>query len=542
MTRRLALASLAFALLACGTPPPTTSGSDAGPGGELDAGSTLDDGGPPGALPDAGRLDAGLDAGTAPEEDGGGPMAVDCSALGGAFELCASSGSTCEAVYSDSEGCEAVCASAGLVCLGANEDVEDACAPDTSRPALPCDSGHQSDYCVCGRDPSCVGSCDGRVCGGDGCGGTCGGCDGGLSCVAGQCEDSPVDCGSYPYDPAALLAELEGFGRRAGGGDRQNVYHVTTTAGSGAGSLRAALESAEDYWIVFDVGVTSEARIDFGEERVRVRSNKTLDGRGRQVLLDGAIELRDGVRDVIFSDVRLTNSHGSRCTQEADVILIRGDGAETPGGFENRDLWFHHVELFEGGDGLLDVRGGSRITVSWSHLHSHSKGLLLSQASADVLEGREMEITFHHNFFDRLSRRGPRQTRGRVHYFNNYMFEWWEYGAAAVMGAQFRSENNVYQARPGQTCGTIFSPCTDPAPCGDDDHEVSKLAVSYDWASDERGLISSDGDVVLEDAVVQVNRASEVFVPDYSYTLEVAGAALAERVRQGAGPRATYCR
>ncbi|MFH1530861.1 MAG: hypothetical protein ABIK09_09040 [Pseudomonadota bacterium] len=40
----------------------------------------------------------------------------------------------------------------------------------------------------------CVPTCEGKVCGGDGCGGTCGGCPGGLFCVGYQCTDA-YTCG-----------------------------------------------------------------------------------------------------------------------------------------------------------------------------------------------------------------------------------------------------------------------------------------------------------------------------------------------------------
>jgi len=61
-----------------------------------------------------------------------------------------------------------------------------------------------------------------------------------------------------------------------GGGDPANVYHVTSRGDSGAGTLRAALESTEDYWIVFDVEGDFELNFD---DKVRVMSNKTVDGR-----------------------------------------------------------------------------------------------------------------------------------------------------------------------------------------------------------------------------------------------------------------------
>ena len=41
-------------------------------------------------------------------------------------------------------------------------------------------------------------------------------------------------------------------------------------------------------------------------------------------------------------------------------------------------IWLHHVELFNGGDGLLDLRGATEVTLSWSHLHTHKKAMLMA--------------------------------------------------------------------------------------------------------------------------------------------------------------------
>lgn len=528
-------------LLGCDAAPPRTT-ADAH--GEVDASGPRVDA----PLPDAPGLDApgldapGLDAFN-PEVPDAGPAAVDCSAIGARWMLCSEGPDTCAAVFTDGAGCAAVCAAAGLVCLETYEDAP-MCTADRARPALSCStpSGHASDYCLCGRGGSCTPSCGGAVCGSDGCGGSCGSCGSGERCEGGACVPTgTVDCSGLPYDPAALRGELVGFGRFTTGGNPRNVYHVTNTRASGAGSLRAALESTEDYWIVFDIGMTSRATIDMGDVDVRVRSNKTVDGRGRDILMDGGFVMRAGTRNVIFTDVMMTNSHGTRCTQDADIVSISGAGATTPAGYETRDIWFHHVELFEGGDGLIDVRGGSRITISWSSFHDHSKGFLFSMASATALEGREMEITMHHNYFNQLSRRSPQLSWGRVHLYNNYQRHWWEFGAASIVNAQMYSEGNIFEARPGTTCGTFFSPCMDPAPCGDDDYNVSKEAISNNWASESApGNVRSVGDLLLNDAMI-ASRGT-VFTPAYTYTAETATMALATRIQTEAGPRRTYCR
>jgi pectate lyase len=317
------------------------------------------------------------------------------------------------------------------------------------------------------------------------------------------------------------------------------VFHVTTLSNDGAGSLRWALESDEDYWIVFDV----EGRIVLESggvaERVQVRSNKTIDGRGRNIVIEGNLVL-DDVTNVIISDVGLTNELEGHCTQEGDVLTIRGTGDSDPDTYSSRNIWIHHVELFLGGDGLLDIRGGSQITISWCHLHDHKKAML-AWLTQDDQPAPGMRVTYHHNYFERITLRGPQFVFGWAHFFNNYQHEWYEYGAASLGEAQFYSENNIYQARPGWFC---VVPCPDPNPCGDNDTVVSKDALVTDWAENGTGYAVSVGDLALEDADISENQPQDVFIPSdyYGYTAEAATEELAARIAAESGPRVDYCR
>ncbi len=518
---------------ASGAAPARDAGADATDAGAArpDTGPSATDAGPAADVGFGGSTDAGSPS------DAAAPMA-DCRAIAAhpGWRLCEESAGSCRAVFEDGAGCAAVCAAAGLECAAVHEDRAGVCAPDLSRPALDCaaPTGHASDHCVC-RVPGCAPRCDGRSCGDDGCGGRCGDCDPGLECREGACVPAvpAEDCTRYPFRADTLLAERLGHGRRARGGDPARVYRVSTLADGGAGSLRAALESTEPWWIVFDV----EGRITH-RSRVDVRSRKTIDGRGRDVTIEGSLRLED-VRDVIVSDVRLTNELEGHCTQAGDVVTVIGSGDADPRAYTSRDLWFHHVELFLGGDGLLDIRGGSDITLSWSHLRGHKKGLLHGRTREDR-PAPGMRVTYHHDFFDRISLRGPQFLAGEAHFLNNYQFEWYEYGAAGLAGARFLSEANVYQARPGRFC---VPRCPDPNPCGDDDLRVSKAGLVADWAGNGVGFVRSVGDLALEEAVLQENEPQRVpDVTDYPYVAEPATPALADRIRAEAGPRVRYCR
>ncbi len=445
----------------------------------------------------------------------------DCSDLVGAqVTLCGPTANGCGLVFEGGLGCAAACARAGRQCVASFDDVTGQCAADTARPALLCaQTGHGTDYCECGP-------------------------------VVGERPDAgmtgtPVeeDCTRYPYRAETLLAEREGFGRNARGGDPSRVYRVTTlsgdTSGNGdSGSLRRALESAAPYWIVFDV----EGTITFNT-RVEVQSNKTVDGRGRDIHVRGNLRFEDAT-NIILSDVRFSNDLEGHCTQAGDILTFTGTGNNDPNAFTTRNIFINHVELFNGGDGLLDLRGASLVTVAWTHFHQHKKGLLM-WGDREGNDTPGMRVTMHHNFFDRISLRGPQMVYGWMHYFNNYQYRWYEYGAGSLGGAQFASEANIYQARPN--CGVVEyaqGGCQDPNPCGDNDLGTSTQALVTEWAGNGIGNTRSTNDLLLEGAVVSVVNPTGVFEPaaQYSYSAEVATEALAQRISTSAGPRTTYCR
>ena len=160
----------------------------------LDA-STPDVGGTDSFVPsdtgDGSDARTATDGGTDASEPDASAEPVDCSGVGG--ELCAAFEDSCEVVFHEGEGCAGACGRAGLVCIDSYENIDDVCAADRERPSLGCaNTGHQSDFCICGRG-ECTPPC------GD--------------------PDPEPSCETTPYDPDALLDELVGYGRRAVGGD-----------------------------------------------------------------------------------------------------------------------------------------------------------------------------------------------------------------------------------------------------------------------------------------------------------------------------------
>lgn len=177
--------------------------------GDLSMGSFAD------AAGDRERTDAGVgDAGA----NDSAVAAPDCEGVTAAqgWDLCESSVSACVVVFEDGTGCAGVCAALGLACSEAYDNVDGMCAAQDG-PALGCgDTGHQSDYCVCGVAPV----------------------DAGVPADMGTAEGGALDAGPV-----------------CGGGPVPHVYLVgdsTTASGSGWGD---AFEAYLD-----GVSVTNTAR------------------------------------------------------------------------------------------------------------------------------------------------------------------------------------------------------------------------------------------------------------------------------------------
>jgi hypothetical protein len=137
--------------------------TDAGAGAEPDAqqvaDATLDaDTGMPeldsGPQTDSGGTTDGSTGGDSGDSGGSeaGQTPVNCGPIvRTGVQLCDMGADYCGAMFTNFSGCTATCAAAGLTCATAYENVEGQCARDQARPAIACDSGHESDYCLCRR-------------------------------------------------------------------------------------------------------------------------------------------------------------------------------------------------------------------------------------------------------------------------------------------------------------------------------------------------------------------------------------------------------
>lgn len=436
--------SLSLIVLLAGCAPATMRSPD------TDAGAPPpgEDGGAP---PPIDAAVAGRDGSTTLPGTDAGPSAapVDCGAIEeGGYELCASSDVGCEGVFRGSEGCAALCASAGLVCVMGYEDVDGMCAADHARPELGCGAtGHQSDYCVCAREagPCVPRTCDATplACGAvsDGCGGTidCSAtaCPSGTSCEGGACRGAvacdATDCPAFPG--------AEGEGRNARGGRGGDVYHVTSLGDSGSGTLREALTTARGpRTIVFDVAGLIDLRSPLRSTASRLTiAGQTAPGdgitiRGYQVDLRGDDLIVQHLR-FRAGDIRKKTATRDGFTE--DSLTVTGE-----------DIMIDHVSASWGIDENLSAGSTAwdRITVQWSIVseglyhtrlfhgeydpdhHGHSMGSLFKPNAGDS------HVTLHHCLYAHNGNRNPAigsYTSSQTQYaqiINNVLYDWRDSG------------------------------------------------------------------------------------------------------------------
>ncbi|XP_042500321.1 probable pectate lyase 4 [Macadamia integrifolia] len=226
----------------------------------------------------------------------------------------------------------------------------------------------------------------------------------------------------------ALAGRAEGFGRFSVGGLDGPLYHVTTLADDGPGSLRDGCRRKGPLWIVFEVSGTIEL-----SSYLSVSSYKTIDGRGQRIKLTGkGLRLKE-CEHIIICNLEFEGGRG----HDVDGIQIKP---------KSRHIWIDRCSLQDYDDGLIDItRESTDITVSRCHFSRHDKTMLIG-ADPSHTGDRCIRVTIHHCFFDGTRQRHPRVRFGKVHLYNNYTRGWGIYAVCASVESQIYSQCNIYEA------------------------------------------------------------------------------------------------
>ncbi len=116
-----------------------------------------------------------------------------------------------------------------------------------------------------------------------------------------------------------------------------------------------------------------------------------------------------------------------------------------------------HTQKIQHHDGQVDITNGSTdVTVSYNLFEDHDKTNLLggSDTAKSYYGPGEIDVTFHHNYWNNVGQRLPRVRFGRVHVYNNYYnlstsedaSPYYPMGTALTLGtaSKIYAENNVF--------------------------------------------------------------------------------------------------
>jgi pectate lyase len=165
----------------------------------------------------------------------------------------------------------------------------------------------------------------------------------------------------------------------------------------------------------------------------------TLEGVGIDAVANGW-----GIRLKSASNVEISNIGVMNCNSTAgDNIGMQQ---------ANDHVWVHNCDLFYGnagsdadqikGDGALDNKTSTYITLSYNHFWDSGKASLLG-LSEGTTSG--LYITYHHNWFDHSDSRHPRVRYYSAHIYNNYFDGVSKYGSGSTLGSSLFIEGNYYR-------------------------------------------------------------------------------------------------
>ncbi len=350
----------------------TTGGTNAGSGGgpgQATGGTTQASGG-------AVAVGGSAETGGSPAS-GGAP--VDCSGIAAAgFELCSETGDSCGAVFTDGSGCSEVCAAAGLKCEAAYENLEDSCGADESRPALACDSGHQSDYCSC-RGASTDGT--GGASGSGGSGGTGTGGDPGTGGTT-----SAPDCNDVSNQPVIVVA-------KNGSGDFQTVQAAINSISAGNTTptqIRIVPGTYKEKLVVNRPNITLCGQTGQTESTILTYDDNagTSNGNGGTLGTSGSTSVQISASDVSAENITFENSTGPGI--QAVALLITGSRVQ----FRNcRALGYQDTLYVKSGsqyfkdcyvEGSVDfIFGGATAVFENCTMHNASGGSAITAPSTE---------------------------------------------------------------------------------------------------------------------------------------------------------------
>jgi pectate lyase/subtilisin-like proprotein convertase family protein len=309
------------------------------------------------------------------------------------------------------------------------------------------------------------------------------------------------------------FAEADGVTGGAGG---QSII-VTNLNNSGTGSLRQAVQFTSGARIVtFTPGLTGTITLSPGGNYLYVQNdNLTIDGTGASITISG--EMIDFVKDddtTPVHNVIIKNLTFANTRPELSALMIWHGSTR---------VWVDHCTFINNSAGTVGdpvavwnnsgVDGGSGVTISWCKFTTpNNKAVLIGSTEQTPGITKSTRVSIHHCWFNGTETRNPRVHGGTLcHMWNNYIYNWSEYGTGVSSNADVLVENNVYEGS-----GTACTP-------------------NYDPNNGAAHSVNASGNLIIGNATIGTLGTFPTAKITYSYTPDTANNTLVTNIKAGAG-------
>jgi len=285
-----------------------------------------------------------------------------------------------------------------------------------------------------------------------------------------------------------------------------SLGQAATTAIIAPGSLRDCAYREKPTWILFENSGTYNLTAP-----LRIKSNKTIDGRGRKVRISGMGVLTEESSNLIFENL----------TFVATSVTVSDTTSRRAISIHNmtNHVWIDHCSFEKYPIVEVDVKRGSHdVTLSWNRFENAETGILFG-LTPDLIDESEQTLTMHHNYFDKMSWSAVFARRGRLHAYNNFFKKVDRFAVECTDSARCFIEKNVFNMVDPVLVYSFFN----------EDETPIDTTIGFPKMQDNWYAAGGDASTVSSDA--------QGYRPGYDYVAEPADANLAWTLKSKTGPR-----
>lgn len=278
----------------------------------------------------------------------------------------------------------------------------------------------------------------------------------------------------------------------------------TSQAVVAPGSLRECASKDTSVWILFEKSGTYNLQTP-----LRVKANKTFDGRGRDIRITGMGVLTDVSENLIFENITFT----------APAITAQDTSSRRALSIHNttHHVWVDHCKFEEYPLVEMDIKRGSyAVTVSWSRFENAQSGILFG-LEPDIFVDSAQLASVHHNYFSNMEYSGVKARFGQIHAYNNFFMDVGDAGIECTDSAKCLVEANVFNSETPVKIYRLF----------DEDGAPKDSTVGFPKMSENWFTIGGE----------ELSSRKMNFESVYDYELDDADANLAWTVKEQSGPR-----